>query len=147
MPARNANDSGFEAPAPPPELVDVAALELAAAWFSVALADALSDSPLVVELQVIPKVNTADEILSAADLEYDSARGYNPKHPEVMRIHPKRQVPALVHGGYSTKPRFSSIWKSTTRAGAVAKPDPPASKRAGSNTSPMKSIFRTSFTS
>ena len=28
---------------------------------------------------------------------YDSARGYNPKHPEVLRINPKRQVPVLVH--------------------------------------------------
>ena len=29
---------------------------------------------------------------------YDSARGYNPKHPEVLRINPKKQVPVLVHG-------------------------------------------------
>src|SRR5882672_10193209 len=29
---------------------------------------------------------------------YDSARGYEPKHPEVLRINPKRQVPVLVHG-------------------------------------------------
>jgi glutathione S-transferase len=29
---------------------------------------------------------------------YESARGYNPKHPEVLRINPKRQVPVLVHG-------------------------------------------------
>lgn len=29
---------------------------------------------------------------------YDSARGYDPKHPEVLRINPKRQVPVLVHG-------------------------------------------------
>ena len=31
-------------------------------------------------------------------VEYDSQRGYNPKHPEVVRINPKRQVPVLVHG-------------------------------------------------
>ncbi len=31
-------------------------------------------------------------------VEYDSQRGYNPKHPEVFRINPKRQVPVLVHG-------------------------------------------------
>jgi glutathione S-transferase len=29
---------------------------------------------------------------------YDSQRGYSPKHPEVVRINPKRQVPVLVHG-------------------------------------------------
>ncbi len=29
---------------------------------------------------------------------YDSRRGYDPKHPEVLRINPKRQVPVLVHG-------------------------------------------------
>jgi glutathione S-transferase len=29
---------------------------------------------------------------------YDSKQGYEPKHPEVLRINPKRQVPVLVHG-------------------------------------------------
>ena len=29
---------------------------------------------------------------------YDSTRGYDPKHPEVLRINPKRQVPVLKHG-------------------------------------------------
>lgn len=29
---------------------------------------------------------------------YESATGYEPKHPEVLRINPKRQVPVLVHG-------------------------------------------------
>jgi glutathione S-transferase len=29
---------------------------------------------------------------------YDSSQGYSPKHPEVLRINPKRQVPVLVHG-------------------------------------------------
>ncbi|HET9475448.1 MAG TPA: glutathione S-transferase family protein [Steroidobacteraceae bacterium] len=29
---------------------------------------------------------------------YDSARGYDPKHPEVLRINPKRQVPVFVDG-------------------------------------------------
>jgi len=28
---------------------------------------------------------------------YDSARGYEPKHPEVLRVNPKKQVPVLVH--------------------------------------------------
>jgi glutathione S-transferase len=31
-------------------------------------------------------------------VSYDSARGYLPKHPEVLRINPKAQVPVLVHG-------------------------------------------------
>jgi glutathione S-transferase len=31
-------------------------------------------------------------------VEYDSQRGYYPKHPDVLRINPKRQVPVLVHG-------------------------------------------------
>jgi glutathione S-transferase len=29
---------------------------------------------------------------------YESSRGYDPKHPEVLRINPKRQVPVLEHG-------------------------------------------------
>jgi glutathione S-transferase len=29
---------------------------------------------------------------------YDSKSGYSPKHPEVLRINPKKQVPVLVHG-------------------------------------------------
>jgi glutathione S-transferase len=31
-------------------------------------------------------------------VNYDSQSGYNPKHPEVLRVNPKRQVPVLVHG-------------------------------------------------
>jgi glutathione S-transferase len=29
---------------------------------------------------------------------YHSATGYHPRHPEVVRINPKQQVPVLVHG-------------------------------------------------
>ncbi|HEU4730111.1 MAG TPA: glutathione S-transferase family protein [Kofleriaceae bacterium] len=29
---------------------------------------------------------------------YDSGAGYSPRHPEVVRINPKQQVPVLVHG-------------------------------------------------
>jgi glutathione S-transferase len=29
---------------------------------------------------------------------FDPARGYDPKHPDVMRINPKRQVPVLIDG-------------------------------------------------
>ncbi len=40
----------------------------------------------------------------AVDLEliqvpFDNAIGYEPKHPEVVRINPKRQVPVLIHQG------------------------------------------------
>ena len=31
-------------------------------------------------------------------VEYESTRGYEPKHPEVLRVNPKRQVPVLVEG-------------------------------------------------
>ena len=30
---------------------------------------------------------------------YESSAGYQPKHPEVLRVNPKAQVPVLVHGG------------------------------------------------
>ena len=30
---------------------------------------------------------------------YERQRGYEPKHPEVLRINPKRQVPVLIHDG------------------------------------------------
>jgi glutathione S-transferase len=33
-----------------------------------------------------------------AMVAYDSSRGYSPKHPEVLRVNPKGQVPVLVHG-------------------------------------------------
>ena len=29
---------------------------------------------------------------------FDFAQGYTPKHPQVLRINPKRQVPVLIHG-------------------------------------------------
>ena len=31
-------------------------------------------------------------------VDYESQRGYDPKHPEVLRINPKRQVPVLIDG-------------------------------------------------
>jgi hypothetical protein len=67
MPARNANESGLKAPPPPPELVGAGPPpEVAGAWFSVTLTDALSDRPLAVELQLIPKVSMTDEVSRAA---------------------------------------------------------------------------------
>lgn len=46
------------------------------------------------QIALIEKGIVADVIMVA----YDSQRGYEPKHPEVLRINPKRQVPVLVHG-------------------------------------------------
>jgi len=53
---------------------------------------------------------------------YESATGYQPRHPEVVRINPKQQVPVLVHAisRSSIRRRSSSIWKIWFRAGAVA---------------------------
>jgi glutathione S-transferase len=31
-------------------------------------------------------------------VEFTQARGYSPKHPEVVRVNPKKQVPVLLHG-------------------------------------------------
>ena len=31
---------------------------------------------------------------------FDPARGYEPKHPDVSRINPKRQVPVLIDGDH-----------------------------------------------
>jgi glutathione S-transferase len=30
---------------------------------------------------------------------YERTTGYEPKHPDVLRVNPKRQVPILLHGG------------------------------------------------
>jgi glutathione S-transferase len=46
------------------------------------------------QIALIEKGIAAHAIMVA----YDSQRGYEPKHPEVLRINPKRQVPVLVHG-------------------------------------------------
>ena len=32
------------------------------------------------------------------DVPFSRAKGYEPKHPEVLRVNPKRQVPVLIHG-------------------------------------------------
>jgi glutathione S-transferase len=32
-------------------------------------------------------------------VSYDRSRGYDPKHPDVLRVNPKQQVPVLVHEG------------------------------------------------
>jgi glutathione S-transferase len=39
---------------------------------------------------------------------FDMERLYEPKHPAVERINPKRQVPVLIDGSTEIRPRFSS---------------------------------------
>jgi hypothetical protein len=67
MPARKATDSQFKAPPPPLELAGAGSPpEVATAWFSVTLTDAFPDCPPLLESQVIPKLNSTDEVSSAA---------------------------------------------------------------------------------
>jgi hypothetical protein len=40
---------------------------------------------------------------------FDMQRLYEPKHPEVVRVNPKRQVPVLIHG--------TSTWRSFSASG------------------------------
>jgi len=47
-----------------------------------------------VQIAVLEKALDFDLVM----VPYDSKRGYEPKHPEVLRINPKRQVPVLTHG-------------------------------------------------
>jgi len=37
-------------------------------------------------------------VFQRISVPYSAASGYDPKHPDVVRINPKRQVPVLVHG-------------------------------------------------
>ncbi len=46
------------------------------------------------QIAALEKGLVFDQIMVA----YDSHLGYSPKHPEVLRINPKGQVPVLVHG-------------------------------------------------
>jgi glutathione S-transferase len=47
-----------------------------------------------VEIAVLEKGLDVELVMVA----YESSAGYHPKHPEVIRINPKQQVPVLVHG-------------------------------------------------
>ncbi len=79
---------------------------------------------------------------------FDSVRGYEPKHPEVLRINPKRQVPVLVDGDLeifdsSQILNISKISSPFRRCG-------PWTRRRGHahavwNINPTKCISRTSF--
>jgi glutathione S-transferase len=64
---------------------------------------------------------------------YESTAGYSPKHPEVVRINPKQQVPVLVHGDleiFDSTQIFEyledlvpepALWPSATQARARAR--------------------------
>jgi glutathione S-transferase len=46
------------------------------------------------EIAVLEKGLEVEVVMVA----YESTAGYQPKHPEVVRVNPKQQVPVLVHG-------------------------------------------------
>jgi glutathione S-transferase len=47
-----------------------------------------------VEIAALEKALDVELVMVA----YESTAGYHPRHPEVVRINPKQQVPVLVHG-------------------------------------------------
>ena len=64
---------------------------------------------------------------------FDRSRGYDPKHPEVVRVNPKQQVPILIDGDLEIfdstqifeyfedlKPQ-PALWRRRARAGASAR--------------------------
>ena len=55
---------------------------------------ALSMFGAKVQIAVLEKSLDFDLVM----VPYTSAQGYSPKHPEVLRINPKGQVPVLTHG-------------------------------------------------
>lgn len=54
----------------------------------------LSMFGMKVEIALREKILSFERI----SVPYSATEGYNPKHPDVVRINPKRQVPVLVHG-------------------------------------------------
>ena len=81
---------------------------------------------------------------------YDSHLGYSPKHPEVLRINPKGQVPVLAHDGLELfdSTQILSIWKISNRRRRCGRATLWIVRaRVAWSTSPMKCISRTSFAS
>ena len=79
---------------------------------------------------------------------FEMKRLYQPKHPEVVRINPKRQVPVLIHGD-ARDVRFDPDLRVPggpgTHSRRCGRPEPPRARgRAGSSTSPTRSTSRTS---
>ena len=78
---------------------------------------------------------------------FDMQRLYEPKHPEVLRINPKRQVPVLIHDGleiFDSTQIFEYLEDAQAGACAVAGRARRGPAPACSNTSPTRSISRTS---
>ena len=72
---------------------------------------------------------------------------YSPKHPEVLRINPKRQVPVLVDGDLEIfdSRRSSSISRRSSLSPRCGPPSPGRERAPGcSSTSPTRSISRRS---
>ena len=61
---------------------------------------------------------------------YDRDRGYEPRHPDVLRVNPKRQVPILIDGDvelFDSTQIFEYLEDCTSGPAAVA----PRSRRPG----------------
>ena len=79
---------------------------------------------------------------------FEMKRLYEPKHPDVVRINPKRQVPVLIHGDAGDF-RFDADLRVFRRPQAAAclvalRHRRSARARACSSTNPTKCIFRRS---
>ena len=70
---------------------------------------------------------------------YDRDRGYEPRHPEVLRVNPKRQVPILLDGDveiFELDPDFRVPGGRAASAAIVA----PRARRAGCCTSARNEV-------
>ena len=78
---------------------------------------------------------------------FDRERGYQPKHPEVLRVNPKRQVPVLLDGSveiFDSTQIFEYLedrWPE--RAAVAARAGRARRRRAGSSTARTRCSFRT----
>jgi glutathione S-transferase len=78
---------------------------------------------------------------------FDMDRLYEPKHPEVVRINPKRQVPVLVDGDleiFDSTQIFEYLEDLKPAPALWPEDQSHARRRASSNSSPMKSSSRPS---
>jgi glutathione S-transferase len=78
---------------------------------------------------------------------YDSKVGYSPKHPEVLRINPKKQVPVLVHGAveiFDSTQIFEYLEDIAPSRPLWPRDPAHGPARAGSSIDPTKYFFRTS---
>jgi glutathione S-transferase len=78
---------------------------------------------------------------------FDFTALYTPKHPEVLRINPKRQVPVLVHGDleiFDSTQIFEYLEDLQPTPALWPRDCAPGLARGCSNTNRMRSISRTS---